>query len=508
MNCLRLLALPALSAAVVATVLADPGDPRLPRAQPEAQGVAAAQVLQYVEAADATVNAMHSFILVRHGHVVAEGWWAPYDRAEPHLMFSLSKSFTSTAVGLAQAEGKLNIYDPVASFFPDLAPAHPSKNQQALRIRDLLRMSSGQTYEAITPFPFDSSDNLARVFLNLPVEFKPGTHFVYNTPATYMCSAVVQKATGQSVHDYLLPRLFQPLGIGDPRWDASAQGVSFGGFGLSLRTEDIACFGQLLLQRGQWRGRQLVPAAWIDEATARQTSNGGDPAGNWDQGYGYQFWRCPPPGVYRGDGAFGQLCVVMPPYDAVVAVTAGTADIGNELDLIWKYLLPALKDAALPADAAADRRLAARLASLTLPLPPGSATPAAGALGRKFVFADNPQKLESFALQAAPSGAGYTVSLRLAGRDETFTCGAGAWARGVWELPPDVYGTGGHNVIATAGAWTSPDDYALAICHYRTPITTAVRLHFAGDACEVFMQDNVSLSGAPPLVHLTGRTQS
>jgi CubicO group peptidase (beta-lactamase class C family) len=267
-----------LAAAAAGGAAADPGAPRLPRSSPEAQGVSAAGILRYVDAADATVNSMHSFILVRHGQVVAEGWWAPYGRGEPHLMFSLSKSFTSTAVGLAQAEGKLSIYDPLDKIFADCVPAAASKNQQAMRLRDLLRMSSGQTYEAITPFPFASKEDLAKTFLALPVQFKPGTHFVYNTPATYMASAAVQRVTGQSVHDYLMPRLFAPLGIDNPSWDASAQGISFGGFGLSLRTEDIASFGQLLLQRGQWQNRQLVPAAWIDEATALQTSNGGDPA--------------------------------------------------------------------------------------------------------------------------------------------------------------------------------------------------------------------------------------
>jgi len=505
MTLLRLVRIPFLGAALFSLAAAEPSSERLPRSTPEAAGVSAAGVLRYLDAADATVNSMHSFMLVRHGKVVAEGWWAPYGRDEPHLLFSLSKSFTSTAVGLAQAEGKLNVYDPVISFFPDDLPADPSKNLQALRVRDLLRMSSGQTYEAITPFPFGSKENLARTFLALPVAFKPGTHFVYNTPGTYLCSAIVSKVTGQSVHDYLLPRLFGPLGIGDPTWAASAQGVSFGGFGLSLRTEDIACFGQMLLQRGQWQGRQLVPAAWVDEATARQTSNGGDPAGNWDQGYGYQFWRCPPPGVYRGDGAFGQLCVVMPPYDAVVAVTAGTGDIGNELDLLWKYLLPALKDAPLAADAAADQALTARLAGLSLPLPKGDAAPDPAALGRRFVFPANPQEIGALAVQRA--GGGYTVTLRLQGRDQILESGRGTWAKGVLETKEDSSGLGGKAPVATSGAWTSPDDFVGTVVRYHTPLSTSFRLHVAGDRCELYLADNLGLSGPPANVHLTGRAE-
>ena len=138
-----------------------------------------------------------------------------------------------------------------------------------------------------------------------------------------MLSAIVQKATGKTVLDYLRPRLFEPLGIENPTWETSPQGISLGGYGLSIRTEDIARFGQLYLQKGKWQGKQLVPAAWVEAATARQTSNGSNPKSDWDQGYGYQFWRCRH-GAYRGDGAFGQFCIVMPEQDAVVAITSGT----------------------------------------------------------------------------------------------------------------------------------------------------------------------------------------
>ena len=257
-------------------------------------------------------------MLVRHGHVVAEGWWAPYAAEAPHSLFSLSKSFTSTAVGMAIAEGKLSLDDEVLKFFPDDAPAEPSANLKAMRVSDLLRMSTGQQTEP----PRNPDQVWTKVFLAHPVPFKPGTHFLYNTSATYMLSAIVQKATGMTVLDYLRPRLFEPLGIEHPTWETSPQGVSTGGYGLSIRTEDIARFGQLYLQKGKWQGKQLVPAAWVEAATARQTSNGSDPKSDWAQGYGYQFWRCRH-GAYRGDGAFGQFCVVLPEEDAVIAITSG-----------------------------------------------------------------------------------------------------------------------------------------------------------------------------------------
>jgi CubicO group peptidase (beta-lactamase class C family) len=272
----------------------------LPRSAPEAQGVSSAAILSFLEAVD-KVDSMNSFMLVRHGRVLAEGWWTPYRAEARHSLYSLSKSFTSTAVGMAIAEGKLSVDDEVLKFFPDDAPAEPSNFLKAMRVSDLLRMSTGHQTEPgrTTDAPW------TKTFLAHPVPFRPGTHFLYNTSGTYMQSAIVQKVTGKTVLEYLGPRLFEPLGIEQPTWEMSPQGISTGGYGLSIRTEDIAKFGQLYLQKGKWNDKQLVPATWIEAATARQTSNGSNPASDWEQGYGYQFWRCRH-NVYRGDGAFGQ----------------------------------------------------------------------------------------------------------------------------------------------------------------------------------------------------------
>ena len=191
-----------------------------------------------------------------------------------------------------------------------------------------------------------ASKNWAKAFLAHPVPHKPGTHFRYNTPATYMLSAIVQKVTGETVLDYLTPRLFEPLGIQKPKWDKSPQGISIGGYGLYLRTEDIARFGQLYLQRGKWNGKQVVPKEWVDAATSKQVSNGSDPTNDWDQGYGFQFWRCRHQ-AYRGDGKDGQFCIVLPEQGAVIAITANIRDMKGELDLVWEKLLPAFSDCLL-----------------------------------------------------------------------------------------------------------------------------------------------------------------
>jgi CubicO group peptidase (beta-lactamase class C family) len=174
-------------------------------------------------------------------------------------------------------------------------------------VRDLLTMSSGHHDADIENFPYNDEGGATKKFLSLPVSHKPGTYWIYNSPATFMLSAIVTKVTGESVHDYLRSRIYEPLGIENATWEANNQGISIGASGMFLRTEDIAKFGQLYLQKGKWDGKQLLPAPWIETATARQASNGSSPNSDWEQGYGYQFWRCKG-GYYRGDGAHGQFC--------------------------------------------------------------------------------------------------------------------------------------------------------------------------------------------------------
>ena len=331
----------------------------LPRSTPEAEGVATPKIIEFIEATNEKVNSMHSFVLLRHGKVIAEAWWAPEAADKPHVLWSLSKSFTSTAVGLAVSDGKLSIDDPVLKFFSEEAPATPSTNLKAMRVRDLLTMATGHQDEV----SLREQKEWARAFLAHPVPHKPGTHFKYNTPATYMQSAIVQRVTGQKVVDYLQSRLFEPLGINAPKWDESPEGVSLGGYGLYLCTEDIAKFGQLYLQKGKWNDRQLVPAQWIEQATSKQVSNGSDPTKDWDQGYGFQFWRCRH-NAYRGDGKDGQFCIVLPEQDAVVAITANTGDMQGELNFVWDKLLPAFEGQPLPANPDAVSKLKSLTANL------------------------------------------------------------------------------------------------------------------------------------------------
>jgi CubicO group peptidase (beta-lactamase class C family) len=483
--------------------------PPLPRSTPEQQGISSAAILAFVQAADTGIDAMNSFMLVRHGRVVAEGWWTPYDAKTPHIFYSLSKSFTSTAVGLAIAEGKLSLDDEVLKFFPEDAPADPSANLRAMRVRDLIRMSAGHQTEAAlwsrdpgAPAP----ERLTKGFLAHPVPFKPGTHFLYNSPATYMLSAIVQKVTGTSVLDYLKPRLFDPLGFENPTWVASAQGVSMGAFGLSGRTEEIARMGQLYLQKGVWNGQQLIPAGWVAEATALETSNGSAPTSDWDQGYGYQFWRSRH--GYRGDGAFGQYMLILPEQDAVVAITSGVRDMQSVMALVWTKLLPAMSASALPEDVAAERALRAKLAGLSVRMPAGRRTTAvAPKVSRRWYdLPENDRGIRAIALEL--TSASPAVLVRTAAGESRTAIGIGSWVRSRTGFTNGIdrfLSVPANPEVAASGAWTADSVFTLKLVAPQTPFYSTLTFRFTGNGLLLDSEHNVAF-GATKLPQLAGKS--
>ena len=480
----------------------------LPRSTPEHEGISSAAILAFAQAADTAVDAMNSFMVVRHGRVVAEGWWGPYEARTPHVLYSLSKSFTSTAVGLAIAEGKLSLDDDVLKFFPDDAPAQPSANLRAMRVRDLLRMSTGHQTEPAFITAADSTlrdASWVKRTLAHPVPFKPGTHFLYNSSATYLLSAIVQKVSGQPVVDYLGPRLFAPLGMENPTWVASPQGISAGAYGLSVRTEDIARLGQLYLQKGVWEGKQLLPAAWVAEATARQTSNGSSPQSDWEQGYGYQFWRSRHD-TYRGDGAFGQFMFVLPAQDAVVAVTSGVRDMQAVMNLVWDKLLPAMTSGPLPENSAAQRALQARLARLTVRMPAGrpDVPLAATVAGRWYSMPDNARGIQGIMLDF--SSRPHALVVRTATGEERTAIGHGAWARsrsGFASGMERILSVSPQPALAAAGAWTADSTFTMKIVAPETPFYSTLVFHFDGARLLLDTEHNVNF-GATKLPRLEG----
>ena len=357
------------------------------RTSPESQGVSSAGISQFVAAANASGLGWHSFMLLRHGNVIAEAWWQPFEPAFKHTLYSLSKSFTSTAIGLLVKEGKLNVEDKVLSFFPEDAPATPDSNLQQMKVKHLLTMNTGHA-EDTTGKMRASTSTWTKAFLALPVKFEPGSHFLYNTGATYMLGAIVHKLTGQILTEYLGPRLFEPLDIRGYDWETSPQGLNTAGYGLRVKTEDIARFGQMYLQNGKWNGKEILTEAWVNDATKYETSSQeGD--GDWSQGYGYQFWRCKP-GFYRGDGAFGQFCIVMPQHDAILAITSESFNMQKSMTTVWENLLPAIKAGNLPEDKTAWQVLKKDLSVLQLPVVKGSiSSPLAAKFDGKKIKLDN-----------------------------------------------------------------------------------------------------------------------
>ena len=474
----------------------------LPRSLPEAQGVSSGALEEFVKALNG-IEGLHGVMVVRHGQVIAEGWWSPYDATHPHVLYSLSKSFTSTAVGLAIAEGKLSLDDQVLKFFPGDAPANLSDNLKAMRVRDLLMMSTGHQDE-----PPTAPDEVSpKSFLAQPVPHLPGTHFKYNTAATFMLSAIVQKVTGQTVLDYLGPRLFEPLGIGHPVWDTNFQGISLGGYGLRLRTEDIAKFGQLYLQHGNWHGKQLLPADWVALATSRQTSNGSNPDSDWNQGYGFQFWRCRH-NAFRGDGAFGQYCVVIPDQDAVVAINSGVKDMQAVLNVIWDKLLPAFQAQRLAVNPEAVKRLQGELAHLEVSPARGAATAAQSRkfLNRKYAFPANERNLQGLTLASSDGGKTLTLVFEQGGQEMRFASGYRAWEKSNAPLFNDKMAQFAGEPFGGTFAWLDDNTCTLKLCAVNTPYHLQMTLKFSGDQVTLDAEANVAFSAAKQ-PQLTGRAE-
>lgn len=306
----------------------------------------------FLHGVDSAYVDIHSIMVVQHGRVVLERWMGEGAPDEPHVLHSLSKTFTSTAVGFAIAEGRLALSDKLISFYPDDLPDEVSDNLAAVTVEDLLTMTCGQD-ESPSNMRVATNPNWERTFLAQPFVHTPGTYFVYNNGGSYMLSSIMQRVTGQTVLDYLTPRLFDKLGIKGMTWRENPQGVNLGSGGLYLKTEDIAKVGQLYLQDGKWNGEQVLPEGWVSQASAahvrslptslrpEQRTEELDSLSDWAQGYGYHIWRCRHNG-YRGDGADGQFMIVLPDQDAVIAVTAELQDMQGEINLLWDYILPAL----------------------------------------------------------------------------------------------------------------------------------------------------------------------
>lgn len=427
-----------------------------------------AAIVRLLDALQAGGHETHSLMVLRHGSVIAEGWWQPYQPSGLHLLYSLSKSFTSTAVGIAVSEGLLSVDDAVTSFFPESVSqdVHPYVAQ--MQVRHLLSMASGHHEDTLDRL--DPADPV-RSFLALAPEEEPGTWFTYNNGATMMLSAILTRLTGQRLLDYIRPRLLEPLGVPDAYWQTLAERagqapgtgtIDLGFSGLHLSTEDIASFGQLYLQQGRWLGRQLLPQEWVQEATRFHVDNPREPNPDWRQGYGYQFWMGQH--GYRGDGAFGQFCVVLPDQDTVVAMTSATEDMQGVLDCIWSELLPALSGHSTPEDSGEAQQ---QLAGLTLATGVGTqATPSEVTLPWSSPTDTGssvaPALLSVTGIEEAPGG--WRLTLSDPAGSYVIDCGHDHWARSETQVS-----TGAVLQVATSGGWTADEAFRAELAFVQTP---------------------------------------
>jgi CubicO group peptidase (beta-lactamase class C family) len=305
----------------------------------------------------------HGLIVQRHGHRVAEGYWAPHTRGQQRLVYSLSKTFTGTALGLQLGEGRLSLDDLVSDHLPECFGDADAATRR-MRIRHIASMASGHDRETFLEAATIDPADPVRGFFTIPPDAEPGTLFAYNQPPVMALATILQRLAGERLVEYLRPRVLDPLGIDGLRWARMRTGYDMGFSGVHTDLDAVARLGQLYLDDGMWAGRRLLPDGWVADASSVQIPNPQREEPDWQQGYGFQVWMSRY--GYRGDGAFGQYMVVLPEQDAVVAMFSCTEDMQVVLDLMWEHLLPAMgPDRRRPSST--DAVLDDRLAGLSLP---------------------------------------------------------------------------------------------------------------------------------------------
>ncbi|MEJ3750096.1 serine hydrolase domain-containing protein [Actinomycetes bacterium KLBMP 9797] len=458
----------------------------LPRSTPAASGMSSRAITALLDRLEARSIECHSIMVVRHGHVVAEGWWAPYSAERPHLLYSLTKSFTSVAVGLAIADGLLSLDDRVVDVLPDRVPADISEQGRRLTVHHLLSMTTGHRTDSLAEAWQLEPDDLVKGFLRVPFPDAEGTRHAYDNPTTYVLARMVERVTGRGLPELLDDRLFKPMGVDHAEWDRVASGAAFGFHGLHLTTEAVAAFGELLLRGGRWGDRQLVPRAWVRLATSRhiETLQVDDWSENPDSlcGYGYQFWMSRH--GYRGEGAFGQQCLVVPEHDLVVVVTGAITQGEAMPGAVWDCLLPGLDGAGSTGD---DEVLAERLRRLSLAPVPGSAAPERSVKARLDASAEDSALPDGTTVIVDPVDGGWLLRL---GSSLHIEVGHGEWR----ESSPL-----GRPVVA-AGAWQG-NTFVADLCVITTPHRVRLVVD-AGAGTAVATWSTVPLTGPDLALHL------
>ena len=429
-----------------------------PRSAPAAQGLSSRSIGALLDWFETGAVEGHSIMVVRHGHVVAEGWWSPYSADRPTLLYSVTKSFTSIAVGLMIADGLLALDDRVVDVLPDHVPDDVSEQGRRITVHHLLSMTAGHSTDSLTEAWEREPGDLVKGFLRAPFPEIEGSRFGYDNATTFLLARMVERVSGRDLRELLDDRLFRPIGVDHAEWDRVASGKAFGFHGLHLTTEAVAAFGELLLRGGRWGDRQVLPREWVELATRPHSAI---PPFEDDsaRGYGYQFWVSEH-GFYA-DGAFGQHCVVIPSLDLVVVVTSHSPRPSATPAAVWNCLAPGIDR---PGSARDDEILADRLRRLSFPPVAGSAAPGRSGTATIVAAADSALPANS-TVRIEPAEGGWRLHFDAFG---TVEAGYGEWR----ESAPL-----GRPVVAS-GAWQG-DTFVADLFVITTP--HRVRLVAGGD---------------------------
>jgi CubicO group peptidase (beta-lactamase class C family) len=473
----------------------------LPRARPAEVGIDARLLESFLDAMAADGIDLHSLVLHRKGHVAAEMYWWPYGPERPRVMHSVAKSFTACAIGMALEENRFALSDKVVGFFPEYAPANPGESLAAMTVEDLLTMRTGHAEETSGSRWRGLRSSWIAEFFKIPVVHRPGTVYKYTSAASYMLSAILTRTSGEKLHDYLRPRLFEPLGISGETWDMGPDGINPGGNGLTCRTVDMLKLGILHAQKGVWQGKRLLSEHWIDTATRAHTK----------EGYGYH-WMSGPRRTFCAMGVFGQLLVVFPDHEAALALTGAVNGInactGTLLPRVHRHF-PAIFTGHVSDQRAAEEHLEARARGVAASAPVTAS--AAARDGRRglleYRMEPNPLGVSALRLDLTAD----TCTLRMdAGEDEQIiVMGLGRWLEGEASVPaPELhhgYEMRRARVVASA-RWTGSDTLEMTWIFVESAFRDTVICRFEGERIRYSRSVNVN-SGAlsqPVMVgHLT-----
>lgn len=463
----------------------------LPRSTPAAEGISTAAVINMMDSLLALRGSdIHHVMVVRHGKVVAEAHPTPFRASDTHTIFSVSKTFTSLAVGIAIDENRLRLDDRVMTFFYDKMPDYISDRMAALTVRDLLTMSAGVQPDAALR---NENTDWVKAWLAKPCDEEPGTKFHYDSMCSHVLAAIVQRVTGSTLLDYLNEKLLLPMGIDRAEWEMSPDSVNVGGWGLRVPAEALAKLGVLLLNKGNWQGKQLVSADYVDQTCSRIIDCDTAPDTTTRFGYGYQLWKTTWPGygdVSIASGAYGQYVVMLPQLDMVVVILGIINDNNALMSDIRDVLLAGVGDNPLVSERVLQQRLDSLCAHAMIYLPQGKAT-GQPVNGKRLLFSPNGYGLKWASVD------GDTLRLARSGVPvESFPMGYRSWRYGsLAGIPPYPIHAANrmrdlcHDFeVAAAWAWTSPSKLEVRM-HYVNWITASTYI-FDFDKHELTFRDD------------------